>query len=650
MNKRSCSMLRVLALAAILGISQPDGLAAEKVTFSAAAYVDHVKRLAADEWGGRGPGQPGIEHAAEYIADVFKQAGLEPAGADGTYFQEFEVNRGKLLDREAAKFVVEGVDAEWKVGEQWIPFPFSAEGEVEGPVAFVGYGIEADRHEYNDYKDFDARGKILLMMRYEPKAEDPEAEFGGSTPSSFSMFVRKARWAANHEAKAVIIVNPPNRDPEKDELYEFSESARGQTYALPMIHVKREVAEALLKKAGAPTLAELAGQIDETRKPVSRDLEGVQARIVSGVSQRKITTRNVLGMLKGDGSTDEVIVIGAHYDHLGTSGEGDKAVIYNGADDNASGTAGVLELARAYGQQPRPRRNILFMTFSAEEMGLLGSKHFVDNPTIDLSRIKFMMNLDMIGRYDPEKFQMHGIETSEAFPELVAKHAGEAAVNYRQASDMFGRSDHASFYRKGIPVLFPFTGLHPQYHQPEDDWELINGEGATHVLDLTYRITREVAEMSEGPSYRSQEEIRAAEEAAKAEQEAKDAAAKAAEGGEKAAEGEKKPEAPKSPPADDAAPRMPRVRLGIMPDYSEGANGLRIESVVEGGAAAKAGLKGGDVIVRIGATKVSDIRSYMESLLDAEPGDEVEIVVERDGKPVTLKVKLEAPPRRPGQD
>jgi hypothetical protein len=624
---RSATLVLLIAVAPSLVLAGEAG----GVTFSAEVYRDHVKRLASDEWGGRGPGQEGIEKAAEYIADHFRAHGLKPAGDNGTYFQSFDIRRGKNLVRERADFKVEGLEAAWKVDADWRPLPFSQVGDIEGPLAFAGYGISAERYNFDDYAGFDATGKVLLMMRYEPKDADPNAVFGGSTPSSHSMFSRKARIAADKGAKAIIIVNPPNRDPDKDELYEFSSRFTRQSYELPMIQVKREVAEALLKRAGMPDLATLTQELDEGRQSLSTDLKGVKVRIATGLEANVIKARNVIGLMPGAGQTDELIVIGAHYDHLGTREEDDKKTIFNGADDNASGTSGVLELVTAFSRQPPPRRGILFMTFSAEEMGLLGSKHFVDNPTVDYSRIKFMMNLDMIGRYRPETFEIYGADTGEGFEALAEELAGELSLQYRLGSSMFGNSDHASFYDKGTPVMFPFTGLHEEYHKPEDDWELINAEGATQVLQFAYRLSHRMAMAEQGPVYRERGRARRnSPAAAAAEQAAREQAA------------ENQPARPETPPAEPPAPpRRARVRLGIMPSYAESDEpGMLVESVVPNQPAAQAGMKDGDRIIQIGDKDIGDVQEYMAAMSAFSPGDEVQIIVRRQGEKVTLKVKL----------
>ncbi len=653
-----CSKVTKAIFVSLVSLLLSTGLRAEEggersgstVAFSADAFLDHVRLLASDEWGGRGPGQPGIEEAAEYIAEHFRLAGLEPAGENGTFFQSFEIKAGKELLEEEARLEVQGLKADWKVRRDWIPLPFGKPGAAEGPLAFAGYGLDVPAHNYSDYADFDPRGKVLLVLRYEPKSSDPNAEFGGESPSPNAMFFRKARWAAERGARALIIVNPPNRNPDKDELYDFDQGLSRQSYDLPMIQVSRAVADQILKQAGLPDLKTLTEQIDSDFKPRSMDAGGLVVSLHTGTRTKVITARNVLGMLPGDGRTAEVVVVGAHYDHLGTTRKPDGTVeIYNGADDNASGTAGLIELARAFSSSPRTRRGILFIAFSAEEMGLLGSRHFVDHPTIDFARICFMMNLDMIGRYDPAKFQVHGVESSPDFKPLLDQLTTEMGMKYRTARELFGRSDHASFQRKGVPVLFPFTGLHPQYHQPGDDWDLINAEGAIRVLTLTYRLVRTIADRESGPNPPA-----APGEAGPPEsQPAENGAARPEEPaapGEPAAASQPAEAKPAEPPAarrDDAPPPMPRVRLGIMPDYAGDRPGVRVEGVMEGSPAKAAGIQPGDVIVRIGDSPIRDIGSYMAALGRFKPGDEIEVVVERGEETLTLRVKLGAPRSQP---
>ncbi len=634
-RRRAAAILLAASVAVCLNVSAGE----YKPDFTADGYLRHVKFLSHDRMGGRRPGTPGSIEAGDYLAEHFKKLGIEPGGVDGTYFQPFTVPDGKAFDPAAAGFEVSVSAGTFEVSKDWIPLPWSALGEIDGPLAFAGYGIEAPDHKYNDYGDtaFDPSGKVLLVLRYEPRdAADPKAAFGGEDASVHSLFSRKARIAAAKGAKALLIVNPPNRDPAADELTPWDAREARTSYELPMVHVSRAAAERLLAATGAPKLAELQTELDEKRLPLSRTLGDARVSIKTGLENKVLNARNVIGRLRGATAPDEYIVVGAHFDHVGTirRGFGPGATrerepeIHNGADDNASGTSGMLETARAVAAGPRPARSILFMGFDAEEMGLLGSAHFVSEPTVPLESIKAMVNFDMIGRVGQKKLAIEGVPTAVEFPDLVKKHADPTGIPYDApdvSDSVFGASDHASFYRKDIPVLFPFTGFHRQYHQPEDDWELIDAAGAANLLGMWYGITVELANMSSGPTFQK-----------------------------------KPPPAPESQPAtgpavaaasapaggDTARPNMPRVRLGVVPSYSDKGPGLLLDAVSDGGAAKQAGMRDGDRIIQIGEFKISSVETYMGALAEFDPGQEVDIIYERDGKQATVRVKLAAPRQR----
>lgn len=591
-----------------------------KVTFNSHAYLSHVRYLASDELEGRQPGTEGIEKAARYIAEQFQREGILPGGEGGGYFQEFDAGTRKVLAESRATLSIHGLDQTFAYGKDWVAMPFTYPEDVSDlPLAFCGYGISAQEHGYDDYKDFDASGKALLVFRYEPKAEDENADFGGKNTSSHALFVTKARTAARHGAKALLIVNPPNRDPDKDELYAWSDGDARMSYDVPMVHVSRAVAGAILAKAGLPDLATLCTKAGE-QGGASQDLAGLKLALRQGIEKKPTLTRNVVGLLKGQ-VEDEFIVVGAHYDHVGRipprGRRGGEAEIHNGADDNASGTAGVIELAGALAAGPKPRRSILFMLFSAEEMGLLGSAHYVNHPTVPLDKIKAMVNFDMIGRLRPEKFEVYGTTTGQGLAEIVKEAAHNADLPYSAPATRRGyfyASDQASFYDKKIPVLFCFTGTHEQYHMPEDDVDLINVEGAMKILQMGYEIVYRLADMDQGPEF--------------------------------------DPGAPASREADDEAeaaapPALPTVRLGIVPDLSDSAAGLRVQAVAPGESAETAGMKAGDRIVRIGVAAIASLDDYLKAMSQHKPGDEVEVVVQRDGGEVTLKAKLGASPARP---
>jgi hypothetical protein len=603
----------------------------EAVRMTADQYLAHIKYLADDERGGRYPGKPGIEAAAEYIAEQFKQAGLKPGGDDGTYFQSFEVKSIRNLNDDKAHISVSGMDRPWVIHEDFVPYPFTQSGGAKGQLAFAGYGISSEDYKYDDYADFDASGKVLMILRNEPKDDDPEAKFGGDSPSVHSLFVRKARAARDHGAVGLLIVNPPNRYADSDELYDWDSGSRG-AYVLPMMNITQKTANQILRHANMPTLAVLQAELDAGRESLSTDLVGLTVTLDSGL--QPVNTRNVVALLEGNGQTDEYIAIGAHYDHVGVLGRGEQSQIHNGADDNASGTAGIIELARVMAASTKLRRNVLFIAFSAEEAGLLGSAHYAEHPTIPLDKIKAMMNFDMIGRLSQEKLTIWGIPTAVEFEQVVKQAAEPLELKYdapMTTSGIFMRSDHYNFYKHDIPVVFPFTGLHKDYHKPGDDWELIDAPGGVTVLRFAKTMLSELANMESGPTFVSAEEI-------KAKQAARDAAAGEPTGDSKdAAAGDSHASGGE---ATDMTSGMPRVRLGIMPAFDDVGEGLGIEEVVPGGAAEQGGVKAGDRILSIAGKDVADIDGYMTALRGFKPGDEAEIVILRSGEKQTLKIKF----------
>jgi hypothetical protein len=379
----------------------------------------------------------------------------------------------------------------------------------------------------------------------------------------------------------------------------------------------REFADRLLSQAGVPSLATLEKEIDQDLKPRSIELKGCTLSGSVAIERGGILTKNVVGVLEASGPhADETVVVGAHYDHLGRGGmfSGSLAFlshdIHNGADDNASGTSMVLEMARRLSarRDPPPRR-VVFIAFSGEERGLLGSRHYVDHPLFPLASTVLMVNCDMVGRLNAKnELTMIGTGSSPGFAELVdvlGKSGGLTIKKVSGMTDGFGGSDHQAFYAKGIPVLFAFTGVHGDYHRPSDDSERINFPGMARIADFLELVLLDVIRRPERPPL-----LRVAGSS------------------------------PRSPIADPAR-RGGSVYLGTRPDYSsESKDGMRIEGVTEGSPAEKGGLKGGDVITRFGDKRVGTIYDFMESMARYKPGDQVELRVRRDGKEVTLQVKL----------
>lgn len=584
-----------------------------------------VTFLAADARDGRAPGTAGIEAAAEYIADVFKGAGLKPAPGGKGYFQPFSISgRPTLGDKQS--LVLGGPEGKTVNGEfrtDFTPLALGVGGSFDKvPIVFAGYGITARdeglKLDYDDYAGIDVKGKAVLLIRREPQQGDDASRFDGKKTTLYATFQHKATNAFQHGAVAVLMVNDlAGLGDHQDELLPFVGGGTEVYSNIPFVMMSRDFADKLLIAAGAPPLGRVEREIDHDLKPRSRELKGWTLGARIQIERHAIETKNVVGVIEGAGShADETVVIGGHYDHLGHGGmlSGSLALfssdIHNGADDNASGTSMVLELARRLGarRDPPPRR-VVFIAFSGEEKGLLGSQYYVSHPLFPLASTVMMINCDMVGRLNAHNdLTMIGTGTTEGLDSLVDVLGKSAGLNIKKVAGMtdgFGGSDHQSFYAKHIPVLFAFTGIHGDYHRPSDDSDRINYSGMARIADYLELISLDLIRRPGRPTYVAVRETHTPQ---------------------RAASGSGNPAS---------------ASLGIMPDYGhEASDGLSLAGVREGGPAAKAGLKQGDLIVKVGDRAVGTIYDYMEIMTKHKPGDKVEVVVKRDGKDVKLPVTL----------
>ena len=571
-----------------------------------ADFRSHISVLAGDSLRGRGIGTPGIDLAAGYVAGQFAALGIEPGTADGSYFQSFEVSTGSELSDEH-QFTISGADLSPVRKVDYTPFSFSSNDAFEGDAVFVGYGIVSEEKNRDDYKDLDVKDKVVLMLRREP----PDWSDGGRG-TRHGFFRSKVYTAKEHGAAAVLIVNRVEEDDE-DSLVPFE--GQGGSYGLPAFQIKRDLAESLLNAGGLDSLATLQARVDGGAL-ASAPLDGVRLTGQAGVEPIMAEARNVVGLIRGQGpAADEYVVIGGHYDHLGfevprrmfgSEGSGQRE-IHNGADDNASGTAGVIEAGRMLVRARPLKRSVLLVTFTGEETGLHGSRYFVDHPPVPLDRIVAMLNMDMIGRFDDEKntLQVFGTKAAEEFEEMVTRLTEKGNMKLRGDASALGPSDHTLFYQKNIPSIHIFTGLHTDYHRPSDDVDKINARGGARVTDVVVAMAREIIDADAPPTYHQVKE-------------------RANIFGQRTSGGR-------------------RVVMGIMPGYADsggGDRGMLVDGVIENGPALKAGMKDEDRIVKIGSLVVNNIQDYMGALRNNKPGDEVGVVVLRDGKEVKLTVTL----------
>jgi hypothetical protein len=559
----------------------------------------HVSYLASDSLEGRLSGTAGGEAAAQYIAAEFNRFGLQPIGDRGSYFQKFDFVGGVKLGANNT-LRLNGNSDTLHVEKDFIPAGFSDSGEVTGALAFAGYGIAAPQQNYDDYAGLDVNDRVVIAMRYSP---DPKNPHSGFQPMEALRY--KTLQAREHGAKALLLVTGPQDDPQ-DALPSLRYDRAGGDAGLIVAHITRRVADALLAPSGQ-TIAELQQEINNSKQPKSFHLDG-QVAVRVDVAKEKRQAANVAALLEGSDAAmkNEYVIIGAHYDHLGRSSEGamdpeKQNEIHNGADDNASGTAGVLELAQYFSSQAqRPKRSLIFLAFSGEELGLLGSAKYVAAPLKPLEKTAAMVNLDMIGRLKDSTLVVEGIGTSPSWQDLISRLNGTYGFTLRLKKDGYGPSDHASFYNKNIPVLFFFTNLHEDYHRVSDDADKINVAGEAAVLRMVSEAVTEIANAEAAPQFTKA--------------------------------------APDSMPMS----RGFKVYVGTIPDYAAEVDGLQLSGVSPGGPAEKAGLQGGDVIVKFGSLNIKNIYDYTNALSSFNPGDEVEIVAMRAGKKVTVKAKLES--------
>lgn len=473
--------------------------------FAAAEYLEHVAYLAGDELEGRGTGEEGGHQAAQYIADFFAKYGVKPGGDQGTYFQEFPLKlKSGIGGGTRVAFGLSGRKTRIPLllHQDYVPLPFSKSGAFAGDVVFVGYGIVSEDHGYDDYAGLDVSGKIVLMLRGGPEFED----FG----SRHTTFRAKANRANARDAAALIFVNA-ERDgvdplyPFRPEPVDYSVGLGRSSYGVPILQVTRVVADRLLNSAKHPDLAALQERIEQTKKPVSSLLSGVTIKGCVDIKPVESRVRNVIGIIPGAGpQAEEFIVLGAHYDHLGARNKGlptfdSSSDIFNGADDNASGTSLVMTLAQVFARGARPNRSILLMAYTGEELGLIGSQYFVSHPTVNLNRCVLMLNFDMVGRLQNDRVNVYGARRYKQ-EDRLQRLAQDHGLQLGETSLEGYGSDQFSFTQRRIPALFFFTGLHAQYHRATDDVELIDAAGAMRIARLATDLIEEIDALEVFPS------------------------------------------------------------------------------------------------------------------------------------------------------
>jgi hypothetical protein len=572
--------------------------------------------LASDALAGRLPGSPGLQKAGDFLAAEFRRIGLKPLPGQPDYFQTFSMNEASSL---APSTCLALNGEKLALAKDFDPMSLSAEKSFAGKIVFAGFGITRDANDpshYDDYAGIDAHGKIVLAMMKEPLDDKGASRFarGQGQWSNSALFALKAKNAADHGAVALLLVAPPSSGG-ADIVNPYSGNGRGSS-PIPVIQITRRVANLLLSMGGAADLKSLQDAIYNSFKPHSVDLNDLEITGDVEIIRTQIQVRNVMAYLPGAGPhADEWVVVGAHYDHLGRGQLGHMmggkvGSIWHGADDNASGTSAVIELADKMKHGPPLPRSVLFIFFTAEEEGLIGSDHFVNNPLIPMDHVIAMLNLDMVGRLRSNALQIGGAGTAANFDAIVASAiVGTGLTTSTALPDDGGRggmgpSDHMSFAQHKIPVLFLFTGMHADYHRPTDTADKINYAGIDTLVDVSEKIVDSMTLMPR-QQYNATNDDNTMTHIL------------SGSGGHRAV-------------------------LGVIPDDSaaETTTGVAISGVLSGGPAETAGLKAGDVIVAFNAKPMKTLGDLSESLDEAHGGDKVMVKVVRDGKQLELHATL----------
>lgn len=558
---------------------------------------ENIYYLASDSLKGRQSGEEGNNLAAKYIREKFEKAGLQLMYDAG--FQSFSLVAEAEL--EEGNTLAVG-DRSFEAEKDFLPYAFSANTTVEAGVVFAGYGIQVDRDtlKWDDFGTADVNGKWILVLQGDPDLDNPNSPY-----LEFSSERSKGLTASDKNAAGLILVAGPKFS-EEDKLSDLFFDKNSSRFSIPVIQVTRALANDILSGTGE-TIESLETKINENHSGLSLVTDASVKASVNVVLKEE-ETQNVVAMLPGTDPVlkDEYVVVGAHFDHLGMGGPGsgsravDTIAVHNGADDNASGVAAVIELAEKMAAEKVHRRSIIFVAFSAEEMGLVGSKAFTNNAPVETEKMVTMFNFDMVGRLDTSLNAVSVGGTKTAIETEDILNETNTGFTLAFSGEGIGPSDHASFYLQDIPVIYFSTGAHSDYHTPQDDAELINYEGEKKVVDYAAKVLSEVVNRDEKLTF---------QEAGSKFQRSRGGRFK--------------------------------VTFGIMPDYAGlEARGMRIDGVTKDKPAYRAGMKKGDIITAIEGKPVKNIYDYMARLQTLEAGTRVSVDIIRDEKPTVLIVEL----------
>ena len=561
--------------------------------------VEHIRFLSNDKRAGRYPGTRGSKDVIAYLINQLKSYGIQPAGEGASFKQTFSILDSVKIGRNNSLAIN---NRPLNIEKDYIPLWFSGNSSLSGEIIFAGYGINliTDSLIWNDYKGLDVEGKWVMIMRHSPERENPHSIYAPHSDLHKKMIVARDRGAAG-----IIFISQV----EDSTLIPFKYIPGYSKSGIPAIHLSNEIADKILNTTGSSRKV-IQDRMNKNLKPETFQIPDIT--ISANVELKNIYSRaaNVIGKIvsRNHKYRDEYIVIGAHFDHLGFGGPGsgslkpDTSAIHNGANDNASGTAGLLELAhKLQNNRQLLKRSILLIGFDAEEKGLLGSKYFIQNPTVEKSSIVTMINMDMIGKMKDSTVIIGGVGTSPIFETILDSLSKDSGLMFEFDQAGYGPSDHASFYSENIPVLFFFTGdYNNHYHLPEDDWQSINLKGERQILNVIHNTVIYLSRQDSKPSF--------------------------------TLAGPKKQQTQRN---------NNKVKLGIIPYYGVTIEGLKIDKIYDpNGPAAKAGIRSGDIIKSINKKPVKDIYEYMKRIEELKKGQNVPVDIKRDGKIIMLTVRF----------
>ena len=553
--------------------------------------LEHIKYLSSDKLEGRFPGSEGSKKAIKYISKNWEAQGVLPAGTK-KYEQPFSyISKVSLGNRNILR--VRNSKSRYKIKKDFIPIGWSGNGNIDDKVVFVGYGFDIDDSlSWNDYINVNVKNKWVLMFLNGPDGNSPHSPYG-----YHKKLYNKVIAARDRGVGGILFMEREEKENNKLKPLVYRQSA--SSAGLPIIQITHAVANNIINDKDK-TVTDLRSKIDQELASFSFELDRkVSARV--NLKFEKETATNVVGFIEGSDPilNKEYIIVGAHYDHLGYGGHmsgslnPDSMQIHNGADDNASGIAGILELShKLMTNKKLLGRSIIAICFDAEEKGLLGSKFYTQTPTKDLEQTAIMINMDMIGRLNEKPITVGGVGSAKTLSETIeVVQKNHTLIIDKNISGMdFGRSDHASFYREDIPVLFFFTGAHQDYHKPSDDWDKIDYQGEKEVLNFVYDLIVQLSTNKEKPIFT---EIT-------------------------------------NDNSDNQSPSL-NVTLGVIPSYGSQKIGMEIDGISrKNGPADKAGMKKGDIIIEINNKKIRNIYDYMARLAELNSGDKIIVKIIRN--------------------